>query len=63
MPVNLFEALHISHRQMLRYEKNGPELYIYAQNNNILKNNLSKKMLLRVRPSKVFFPVSRVRPL
>jgi hypothetical protein len=35
--------MYISHRQLLRYEKDGPELYCFAQNNNILKNNLCKK--------------------
>jgi hypothetical protein len=36
-----------NHRQLVRYEKNGPELYRYTQNNNISKNNLGKKMRLR----------------
>jgi hypothetical protein len=36
--------LYNSHRQLLRYEKDGPEeLYCFAQNNNILKNNLCVK--------------------
>jgi hypothetical protein len=29
-------------RQLPRYENDGPELYFYGKNNNILKNNLSK---------------------
>jgi hypothetical protein len=29
-----------NHRQLLRYENDGPELYCYAQNNNIFKNNI-----------------------
>jgi hypothetical protein len=33
---------YINHRQLVRYEKNGPELYKYAQNNNISKNNFCK---------------------
>jgi hypothetical protein len=37
----------INHSQLVRYEKDGPELYRYGQNNNILKTNLCKKMGLR----------------
>jgi hypothetical protein len=32
---------YINHRKWLKYEKYGPELYCYAQN-NILKNNFAK---------------------
>jgi hypothetical protein len=28
---------------LLRYKKDGPELYCFDKNNNILKNNLCKK--------------------
>jgi hypothetical protein len=51
-------SLHVSHRQLLRYEKDGPELYYFAQNNNILKNNLCKKMRLRALKSIQSFPIS-----
>jgi hypothetical protein len=37
----------INHRQLLRNENDGPELYCYAQNNNICKNSLWQKMRLR----------------
>jgi hypothetical protein len=47
-----------SHRQLLRYEKDGPELYWFAQNNNILKDNLCKKMRLRALKSIQSFPIS-----
>jgi hypothetical protein len=41
------ENMVSNHRQLVRYEKNRPELFRYAQNNNISKNNLCKKMRLR----------------
>jgi hypothetical protein len=51
-------VLFISHRQLLRYEKDGPELYCFAQNNKMLKNNLSKKMRLREMKLIQSFPIS-----
>jgi hypothetical protein len=44
-----------NHRQLVRYEKNGLELYRYAQNNNIFKKILCKKCVsARWTPSEVF---------
>jgi hypothetical protein len=51
-------GVHSSHRQLLRYEKDGPELYCFAQNNNILKNNLCTKIRLRALKSIQSFPIS-----
>jgi hypothetical protein len=50
--------VYSSHRQLLRYGKDGPELYCLAQNNNILTNSLCKKMRLRALKSIQSFPIS-----
>jgi hypothetical protein len=54
----LGHALCNSHRQLLRYEKDRPEPYCYAQNDNILKKKLAQKMRLWVLTSIGSFPIT-----
>jgi hypothetical protein len=56
-------TLYSSHRQLLRYENERPELIFSNKKKHILKNNLCPKMLLRELSCIGSFAISWSGPL